>query len=226
MLVEGRLHLQFSCTIITMDTAATVGVVNDGEWHTAEVEVYNTTAFLLVDSNERVNATSEISSSIFEPSSERLYIGGLPSDLQTAIGWLGISKYQQNAHYSFPPSPSSLPLPLSHSPSPPLPFSFSPSPSFFSLSSEVSLAGCVRYLQVREEDITLNSSFTSSRVSFGGCPSAVGQGVRFSGEGMAVLAPLEEEVYHISFAFHSIQLASLLLYIGNDEVSLLFNSLI
>ena len=126
-LVEGRLHLQFSCNMITMDTAATVGVVNDGEWHTIEVEVYNTTAFLLVDSNERVNATSEKLSSIFEPSSERFYIGGLPPDLQTAIGWLEITR--MCIILSLPLSLLLCSLPLSFSPLSLPTFAFSLSPS-------------------------------------------------------------------------------------------------
>ena len=71
-----------------MVTADTVGVVNDGEWHVVEVEVDGNTTFLLVDSSERVNASSVISSATFEPSSEKLYIGGIPSHVQSAIGRL------------------------------------------------------------------------------------------------------------------------------------------
>ena len=83
---DGRLRLQFSRDLLTMATGDTVGVVNDGAWHIAEVTVEGNTAFLLVDSNERVNATSTMSVATFEPSLERLYIGGLPPDLQAAIG--------------------------------------------------------------------------------------------------------------------------------------------
>ena len=82
--VNGRLSLQFSRDAITMATAATETVINDGEWHTAEVEVHhNTTAFLLVDSNERVNASSAMSLALFAPSPDNLFIGGLPSHLPT-----------------------------------------------------------------------------------------------------------------------------------------------
>ena len=88
VLVDGRLQLQFSRDLIVMVTADTVGVANDGEWHVAEVEVDGNTTFLLVDSSERVNASTTISSATFEPSSEMLYIGGVPSHVQSAIGRL------------------------------------------------------------------------------------------------------------------------------------------
>ena len=83
---DGRLSLQFSRDLLTMATAQTVGVVNDGEWHIVEVTVEANTAFLLVDSNEGVNATSTMSIATFSPSSGHLYIGGLPSSLQASIG--------------------------------------------------------------------------------------------------------------------------------------------
>ena len=86
VVVDGRLTLQFSRDVITMATAVTVGMVNNGEWHVAEVEVNGTAAFLLVDSNERVNASTVMSLATFQPSSQRLFIGGLPSTVQRAIG--------------------------------------------------------------------------------------------------------------------------------------------
>ena len=86
MVMDGLLSLQFSRDLLTMATTNTVGVVNDGEWHMVEIEVDANTAFLLVDSNERVNATPAMSVATFVPSSEQLYIGGLPPSLQTSIG--------------------------------------------------------------------------------------------------------------------------------------------
>ena len=67
------------------------------------------------------------------------------------------------------------------------------------------------------QTILLNSTHTSSRVSFGGCPSPVVAGVRFMGKGVAVLRPSTNDVEYISFQFHSTQLVAILLYIG-DEV--------
>ena len=79
------------------------------------------------------------------------------------------------------------------------------------------LAGCVRDLHISGHPVPLNSSsLSSSRVSFTGCPAEVVSGARFMGEGMALLPPTTKDVYHISFEFHSTQLASLLLYIGNE----------
>ena len=88
VVAEGRLRLQFSRDLITMATANTVGVVNNGEWHTVEVEVDGVTAFLLVDSNERVNASAVISTALFEASSKQFYIGGVPSNVLASIGRL------------------------------------------------------------------------------------------------------------------------------------------
>ena len=186
--VDGRLSLQFSRDLLTMATANTVGVVNDGEWHVAEVEVDANTAILLVDSNERVNATSAMSTATFSPSSEQLYIGGLPSSLQASIGRSERGRRERELCFILPPSPS----------------------------SEVSLAGCVRNLQLSGEPLSLNSSLPHSRASFSGCPTQVVAGARFTGEGGAVLRPATDDVQCISFQFHSTQLASLLLYIGNE----------
>ena len=86
MLVEGRLRLRFSLDMITMATVDTVGVVNEGAWHTVEVGLDGNTGFLLVDSDERVNASAAISSTPFNPSSDRFFVGGLPSNVQAAIG--------------------------------------------------------------------------------------------------------------------------------------------
>ena len=114
---DGRLSLQFSRDLLTTATAQTVGVVNDGEWHIVEVTVEANTAFLLVDSNEGVNATSTMSVSTFTPSSQQLYIGGLPSSLQSSIGRLEIQTAklanlflsQISIHTCLPSSTPSLP---------------------------------------------------------------------------------------------------------------------
>ena len=84
--MDGRLSLQFSRDFITMATAESVGVVNDGQWHSVEVEMDNNTAFLLVDSNERINASTLMSLVNFNPSPEQFYIGGVPADVQVSIG--------------------------------------------------------------------------------------------------------------------------------------------
>ena len=116
--MDGRLSLQFSRDLLTTATAQTVGVVNDGEWHIVEVTVEANTAFLLVDSNEGVNATSAMSVSTFTPSSQQLYIGGLPSSLQFSIGRLEIqtAKLANLSSHKYLYTPASLrvllPFPL------------------------------------------------------------------------------------------------------------------
>ena len=45
-------------------------------------------------------------------------------------------------------------------------------------------------------------------------------GARFTGEGVAVLRPPDDEIRQISFQFHSRQLASLLLYVGDESASI------
>jgi hypothetical protein len=108
---DGRLSLQFSRDLLTTATAQTVGVVNDGEWHIVEVTVEANTAFLLVDSNEGVNATSTMSVSTFAPSSQQLYIGGLPSSLQSSIGRYKFKprNWQTFSSHKYLYTPASLP---------------------------------------------------------------------------------------------------------------------
>ena len=84
--MEGRLRLEFFRDFLVMPSADSVGVVNDREWHAVEVEVDGNTASLLVDSSERINASTNISLVTFDPSPEQFYIAGLPSAVQTAIG--------------------------------------------------------------------------------------------------------------------------------------------
>ena len=169
-------------------------------------------ASLLVDSSERVNASTTTSSAIFEPSSEKLYIGGVPTHLQTAIGRLAAANTLLSPTLQLPFLVSTLPPSLPPSLSPSLPPSLTPPSS----SSELSLPGCVRYLQVQGETVPLNTTHNPSRVSLGGCPSDVVPGVRFSGEGAAVITAPQDEVWRVSFSFHSTQLASLLIYFGNE----------
>ena len=74
----------------------------------------------------------------------------------------------------------------------------------------------MRSLAISGQPVPLNSSFSHSRVAFSGCPTEVVPGARFTGEGVAVLRPTTDDLYRVSFQFHSTQLASLLLFIGNE----------